>query len=212
MPPPTRQSSRIPGPARRTQIIEVAAALFSERGFSGTTTRQIAECVGVSEAIIFKHFATKEGLYTAILEAKAQTEEIMERVAPLSAARDDAVLFTTLATEIIERTQADPTLMRLLLFSALEGHALAEPFFRSRLKQINLFVSRYIRDRVAAGAFRGVDPLQAAWNFMGMLTHHLLLRELFHQKPPHHLTTERIAREIVATFLHGIQRPARGRR
>ncbi len=166
----------------------------------------------MSEAIIFKHFATKEGLYTAILEAKAQTEEILERVAPLAAARDDAVLFTTLATEIIERTQADPTLMRLLLFSALEGHALAEPFFRSRIKQINLFVSRYIRDRVAAGAFRGVDPLQAAWNFMGMITHHLLLRELFHQKPPHHLTTERIAREIVATFLHGIQRPPRGLR
>ncbi|MDP6778629.1 MAG: helix-turn-helix domain-containing protein, partial [Candidatus Latescibacteria bacterium] len=53
---------------RRTQIIEVAMDLFARKGFKGATTRAIAEAAGVSEAIIFRHFATKEDLYDAIIE------------------------------------------------------------------------------------------------------------------------------------------------
>jgi len=46
------------GEDRRRQLIEVAIDLFSRRGFSGTTTREIALAAGVTEAIIFRHFAT----------------------------------------------------------------------------------------------------------------------------------------------------------
>src|ERR1051326_5746444 len=55
---------------RRLQIAAVAMRLFSERGFRGTTTKEIAQAAGVSEAIIFRHFATKEELYTAIIDYK----------------------------------------------------------------------------------------------------------------------------------------------
>src|SRR3954470_3888140 len=55
---------------RRLQIVKVAMRLFSERGFRGTTTKEIAQAAGVSEAIIFRHFATKEDLYTAIIDYK----------------------------------------------------------------------------------------------------------------------------------------------
>jgi TetR/AcrR family transcriptional regulator len=34
--------------------------LFSKKGFRGTTTKEIAQAAGVSEAIIFRHFETKE--------------------------------------------------------------------------------------------------------------------------------------------------------
>ena len=54
-------------PKRRTQIIEVAMTLFATKGFTGTTTRAIAQAADVSEAIIFRHFATKEDLYNAII-------------------------------------------------------------------------------------------------------------------------------------------------
>jgi len=83
------------------------------------------KAVGVSEATVFKHFATKEQLYAAIIETKAQTQQVLGVIGPLADARDDAALLRTLATELIERTQSDPTLMRLMFYSALEGHALA---------------------------------------------------------------------------------------
>lgn len=196
---------RLPGEERRRLIIESAAKLFSQRGFRGTTTREVAKAVGVSEATVFKHFATKEDLYGAIIEAKAQTQQVLGVIGPLAEARDDAGLLRTLATELIERTQSDPTLMRLIFFSALEGHALAELFFRRRVQTLDVFLGRYIADRVAAGAFRPADPIQTAWNFIGMVTFHVLLHELFGQKPPPHLTRERAVEEMVTTFLQGVR-------
>jgi AcrR family transcriptional regulator len=196
---------RLPSEERRRLIIDGAAELFSKHGLKGTTTREIAKAVGVSEATVFKHFATKEELYAAIIEAKAQTQQVLGVIGPLAEARDDAALLRTLATELIERTQSDPTLMRLMFYSALEGHALADLFFRRRVLTLDVFLGRYIADRVAAGAFRPADPLQTAWNFIGMVTFHVLLHELFGQKPPPHLTRERAVEEMVTTFLQGVR-------
>src|ERR671933_1039454 len=69
-PPPAQAGGRMAGDERRLQIARVAMRLFSERGFRGTTTKEIAQAAGVSEAIIFRHFATKEELYTAIIDYK----------------------------------------------------------------------------------------------------------------------------------------------
>src|SRR3954453_970873 len=70
-PPGTPPSGvRMAADERRLQIARVAMRLFSERGFRGTTTKEIAQAAGVSEAIIFRHFATKEELYTAIIDYK----------------------------------------------------------------------------------------------------------------------------------------------
>jgi AcrR family transcriptional regulator len=196
---------RVSGVERRRLIIEAAATLFSRHGFRGTTTREVARAVGVSEATVFKHFATKEELYTAIIEAKTQTHEILEAVSPLADAKDDATLLRMLAWEMIRRSLADPTLLRILFFSALEGHALSDLFFRRRVQAIDDFLSRLIAERVAAGTFRGVDPIQSAWNFIGMVTQYVLLQTLFQQKAPSHVTVEQAVDEMVATFLQGVQ-------
>jgi AcrR family transcriptional regulator len=58
----------VPQAQRREQIFDAAAELFSQRGFAGTTTRQIAAVVGTSETVLFRHFPSKESLYAAILE------------------------------------------------------------------------------------------------------------------------------------------------
>ena len=64
----------MPGDKRREQILQTAFDLFSRRGFSGTTTKDIARMSGVSEAMVFKHFSSKDELYGAILEAKKCAE------------------------------------------------------------------------------------------------------------------------------------------
>src|SRR5215216_6376854 len=71
-------SARMAGEERRSQILAVAVSLFSDRGFRGTTTKEIAQAAGVSEAMVFRHFATKEELYTAILDHKACALEIAD--------------------------------------------------------------------------------------------------------------------------------------
>lgn len=204
--PARSRKLRVSGEERRRQIIEAATTLFSRKGFRGTTTREITRAVGVSEAMLFKHFATKEELYAAIIEAKSHVEQLMDTVVEAAERGDDAEVLRTLAREMIVRTRADPTLMRLTFFSALEGHALSDMMFRSQVQQLDDFLSRYIARRIAAGAFRDVDPMQAAWNFSGMVAYHVQRGELFGQKPPLHLTNDRAVEEMVQLFLNGVHR------
>ena len=63
--------SRLTAEERRTAIVEATTKVFAENGFHGTTTRELARAAGVSEALLYKHFPSKESLFTAILAAGA---------------------------------------------------------------------------------------------------------------------------------------------
>ncbi|HEY2918777.1 MAG TPA: TetR/AcrR family transcriptional regulator [Candidatus Binatia bacterium] len=59
---------RLTAEARREAIVEAVRDVFAEKGFDGTTTRELAKAAGVSEALLYKHFPSKESLYAAMLE------------------------------------------------------------------------------------------------------------------------------------------------
>ena len=78
-----RETSRLTGEQRRQHFIDTALHLFSTRGFRGTTTKAIAAAAGVSEALLFRHFATKQDLYAAILRSKAEQSGFQARLQAL---------------------------------------------------------------------------------------------------------------------------------
>ena len=194
---------------RQASIIAAAAALFAANGFKGTTTREIAEKARISEGLIFKYFPTKRALYAAILAEKAPFSELLEVVEDAAKKRDDARVFTLIAGYRILR-RPDPTLLRLLLFSALEGHELSDMFFQKQHTMFYDYLSGYIAERIREGAFRHADPLLVARAFMGMLAHHRLLHEIF--RVPAHCSPEESVAGYVQLFLEGLTlKPARGK-
>ncbi|HYX68755.1 MAG TPA: helix-turn-helix domain-containing protein, partial [Terriglobales bacterium] len=79
---------------RRQQILEVASRLFARQGFNGTTTRHIAEASGVNEALIFRHFPSKEELYWAVIEEKCKIGTWQQELeAELASGRSDHQIF-----------------------------------------------------------------------------------------------------------------------
>src|SRR5690349_21819227 len=192
---------------RRASIVREAIRLFADHGFRGTTTRQLAGAVGVTEPVLYQHFPSKSDLYTAIIEAKAA--EVAAHTGPLAdlaRGSDDRAFFTTLGELILRRYDEDPQLSRLLFFSALEGHELAELFFERLYVKFYKMVTGYIRRRVAVGAFRAVNPEIAARGLIGMISYHGLVGILFPGKLKR-LERKRVASEMVTIFLEGIYRP-----
>ena len=59
---------RIGGEARRALIVKAAAQLFAERGFSGST-REIAARLGVTQALLYRYFSSKDKLVAAVFES-----------------------------------------------------------------------------------------------------------------------------------------------
>jgi AcrR family transcriptional regulator len=187
---------------RQSSIIASAASLFAAKGFTGTTTRAIATHAGISEALLFKYFPTKRALYAAILAEKAPLSELLGAVEEAAKKRDDVRVFSLVASYRI-RSGADPSLLRLLLFSALEGHELSDMFFSNQHRVFYDYLSGYIERRIREGVFRRIDPLLAARAFMGMLAHHRLLHEIF--RVPAHRSPDDCVETYVSLFLEGLR-------
>lgn len=198
---PRSKQRRSTSQERQAGLITAAASLFAAKGFNGTTTKEIARAAGVSEALVFKHFPTKRALYGAILAEKVTVNELLEAVEESAKKRDDRRVFTLIASFRI-RPGADSTLLRLLLFSALEGHELSEMFFGKHHRVFYDHLATYIGTRIAEGAFRKVDPLLAARAFIGMVVHHRLLHEIF--GVPMHRSHDETVTTYVDLFLAGL--------
>lgn len=174
--------ARMTAEDRKLQILRVAVSLFSQKGFGGTTTREIAQAAGVSEAMVFRHFATKQELYTAILDHKACSGDSMnpeEMVAEALKQKDDQAVFEQLALGALEHHECDPEFQRLLLHAALEGHELAEIFFEKFVRRVYELLGGYIIERQRDGAMAAIDPAIAVRAFIGMVIHHSLNNNLW---------------------------------
>lgn len=197
---------------RREQILDVATGLFAEQGFRGTTTRLIAERAAVNEALIFRHFPSKEELYWAVIERKIVTSAPRERMQQnLEAGGDDLDVLSLVAFQVLERRSKDHTLSRLLLFSALEKHELSERFFRNYVADYFEVLARFVRKGIAAGRFRLVDPLLAARGFLGMVIYHSWIQELYGGKKVQHFDPRMVSRTLAGIWLGGMY-PKRKRR
>src|SRR6185369_1910536 len=64
-----RVSSRLSGPERRQAVVETACRVFAKSSYRGSTTAQIARETGVTEPVLYRHFASKRELYLACLDA-----------------------------------------------------------------------------------------------------------------------------------------------
>lgn len=204
---PSRKA-RISASARRQQIVRVATRLFARQGFSGTTTHQIARRARVSEAIIFRHFPSKADLYWTIIEEKcraAGARDAWDRLLNGRGENADREVFAAIAEDILSRSAADPGLMRLLFFTALENHQLSHKFFRMHLSKRYEAVAEYIRERVEQGTFRRVDPLVAARGFLGTVVDHFLIQELFGGKRYQKLDPHRVSRTLADIWVTGMQ-------
>jgi AcrR family transcriptional regulator len=176
---------RVSAADRREQILGVARQLFAKQGFRGTTTRQIADQAQVNEAILFRHFRSKEALYWAVLDDLSRQRNSRGNLQALISERSrsgtpeaDEKFFAAIAEGLLERSRRDPDFIRLFLFSALERHSLSQRFFRTYTTVYWDLLAKYIRGRMRAGEFRTTNPLLAARSFIGMVGHYNIMHSL----------------------------------
>jgi AcrR family transcriptional regulator len=205
---------RMKGDERREQILRTAVSLFSQRGFSGTTTKEIARAAGVSEAMVFRHFSTKDELYEAIIESKSCEGEAEKmpwegnpELARAVEEKDDYAFFYGLALHAMNKHHSDVGFMRLLFYSALEEHQLAERFFNEFISKLYVFIGDYVETRQREGAMRDVKPRIVVRAFLGMLIHHSMNNILWDKKRTLlDISNEEAAQNFAQIILHGVSK------
>lgn len=105
------------GRATRGQLIEVATSLFADRGYEGTSIEAVLAAAGVSRGALYHHFAGKEALFKAVLQALSErvtaqvTEAISDCTDPIDAMHTGALAWIDLA--------GDPVIQRVMLVDAV---------------------------------------------------------------------------------------------
>lgn len=203
---------RMSGEERRQQILDVALDLFARDGFRGTTTKAIAAAAGVNEAIIFRHFETKEELYTAILEYRATKSGRVEWEAALRECAnraDDEGLLRLLISKIFEAYRADPGFYRLMLYASLEGHELAKISDQKIGMPVYHFLCEYVAKRQRQGAFRPGEPGLMVFAAAGVAVQYATTTFLL-QRPLLESSDEQVASAFAALLVNGFRNPVTG--
>jgi TetR/AcrR family transcriptional regulator len=102
----------------RTAVLAAAERLFSERGFAGTSMRDLAHASGISQPLIHHHFGSKEALYSAV------KQRALEQLRALWMGKSSVVRPLKIEQRVrllVEFYRKNPQLLRLLSWARLEG-------------------------------------------------------------------------------------------
>ena len=201
--PATRKSATSVSPAER--IVSAATALFARHGFDGTTTRMIAERAHMNEALIFRYFPNKRGLYAAIIERKMEADPILADLDENTTMPLEEML-ETVARRVLCTIKDDPQFLRLLYYSGLENHSLSAMFFDNYSQRCSRFLASRIEEAMNRKELRRMDPYLCARAFIGMVAHHALAGEIF-KLDVDRWSEDELTRSFVQLFLNGIKAP-----
>jgi AcrR family transcriptional regulator len=159
--------TRLPAAERRQAILEAAMRVFSQGSYAGATTAEIAREAGVTEPVLYRHFASKRDLYFACLdEAWTRLKEALAAViaevgpeqAPLAIGRTGLGLR---ALRVLP-----PNLWIAGIVEAGEDEEIAR-HVRAHMREVHDFIADTLRKAQELGAIPADrDPEAEAWIFV----------------------------------------------
>ena len=201
------------GQRTRQAILDAALDLFADKGFFGTSLRDVAAAVGVRESALYNYFTSKVALFEALILADQHTK--IEQLAPIAdgAITDGRAVLEHLAVTSLERFAA-PQHQKLFRILMSDGTRLA------RTGRINLFermnhsrqrLNDIMRRLIHEGWLRDADPQLLAFAFTSPL---IMWRQLhaIDADLPMIRNPRKFARQHVDQFLQGAAAPASRRR
>lgn len=208
MPP---RSPRLSATERRQAILSAAAPIFARLGREGATTKEIARAAGVSEALLYRHFASKEALYaeleTHCVAANAVGSTMLARTEPSTATLVTGVALLVQAVfPGIGDAQLHEDTKRLVTSSLLGDGQFAKAFLDRHVKPwINVFERSFQAAQSAGDVEDGVLAGQAEIWFVHHLANTLHLISLPDTTVVEYgVTRERLVENTVRFLLRGL--------
>jgi TetR/AcrR family transcriptional regulator len=167
----TEARIRLTAIERRAAVVETACRVFAKSSYRGSTTAQIARATGVTEPVLYRHFASKRELYLACLEAAwERLRQLWEQA--LEQESDPELWVATLGQTYLEARAADRVILVDLWIQALT-EAADDPEIRrglrNQVREVHGFVADVIRRAQEAGAIIGDRDADAeAWIFISL--------------------------------------------
>ena len=163
-------SARLPAEQRKAAVLDCACTMFATGSYRGTTTADIARQAGVTEPILYRHFASKRDLYLAVLEESwGRLRALWDEV--VAAEEDPKLWIATMGRAYFEAT--DPRLHSANLWIQSLTEASDDPairaYLRKHMREVHAYVAGVMRrSQEAGGILPDRDPSAEAWIFIAV--------------------------------------------
>jgi AcrR family transcriptional regulator len=186
----------------RDKILEAALKLFSQKGFLGATTREIAREAGVAEVTLFRHFPSKEALFEEVIRRYSFLPALKGILPGLErAGYEEAML--EIARRFLERLEERKDLIRIMLAERHLYPSQVKRIFGGFLGEMIRMLADYFRQLQATGILRDFDPDVGAKAFIGSLFAYVNFLGFFLGNSGRGERTDRFAEEFVKLFIEG---------
>jgi TetR/AcrR family transcriptional repressor of mexJK operon len=189
--------------SKRQDIMDAAGELFRAGGFHGTSMDALAQAAGVSKATLYSHFADKQSLYRALIEAKMadyQVDDFAERVCG-----DMAADLAMIARQMLDLVYDDEALdmLRMVIAEGREGSDVPSMFEEVGPRRLMGQISDYLAMQKQKGVPYISDAVEDA-NLLGSLVieHRTMMFCLMGVETPPDATVRKAhAEKAVARFI-----------
>jgi AcrR family transcriptional regulator len=200
-------------PGKEQKILEAAIAVFSEKGFSGATTSEIAKRAGVAEGTIFRYFKTKKDILQGILIQMlnmAGEPIIMEGVRKILLNTENKDLRGVLKAFIYDRLDVLESvfpMIKVIITEALYHDDIREAFFQNIISKVFEVFTIFHRQMLERGLIReNVNALTMARSIIGNVVLLVFYRQFFADR----LNGQDMDKELDAVIdiiMYGIAKP-----
>lgn len=196
-------TKRLSASERRATILAVAKVLFADRGYHGVSVDEIARRLGVSPAILYRHFASKEALYEAVLNQTAHHRESYVAAVVNSDGSFDQVL-RQISRIHVESVLQDPDYLRMEMRSALEGNRATQQFFDYRWRPLLDYIEFTIEELSPGLAIGAGGARLAALLYQGMLREALYAKCITESERYRRFETAELVDQLIDLFFRAI--------
>ena len=170
-------------PDYRAIICAAGQALFAERGFAGTTIRQIAKQAGVNSGLLYHYYSNKETLYLSLLETSVS--EIVVQVENIAASPDTPEeKIRHIVRAFLAHYQAHPQSFRLIRRAVDEHSPAAQALAQNWLSRCFTAIDAITTEGVQHGLFRPLPPPLLSFAIEGLLEHAVHIHKLIEDMSP----------------------------
>ncbi len=188
-------------PDTRDRILHVAQALFAERGYRGTSLRDIAKRIGIKAPSLLHHFPSKQQLYLVVLDS--MFESLEDAANAIAWARDSRhERMRQAVADSIDYMSTRPDFVRLMGKEMADESGVGRQILKRRLPPLFSIAVNFIFRGQREGDFRPeVDPHHFMWSLtsitIGYFTTAAMNRRLWNLNMLEPAMIERHKREVI---------------
>lgn len=186
----------------REKILDAALRRFSEKGYLGATTREIAQEARVAEITLFRHFSSKEVLFEAVLSTHSFLPALREIIPSIKEKPIEEAL-SLIALKYLATLEKRRDFIKILLSQSHFFPEKVHTIYHAFLTEIFSTLAAYFYDMQQAGVLRAFDPMLGARAFLAMFFTYFLTNDIIQFQAKERTSTDAVICEYIGFFTIG---------